>query len=132
MNGKLSRRVLARAIAQKLVDEPNRRKHWLKLLAAYMVDHKMTDNVELLAKDIIREVFALNGELLVSATTARPLTDSLRKDLMHILRQATGAKQVVLDEHVDPAIIGGFVAQTPDAEFDASVRTTLQKLATIK
>jgi F-type H+-transporting ATPase subunit delta len=132
MNSKLSRRILARTIAQKLVSEPTRHKHWLKMLAAYMVHHKMTDDTDLLVKDIVREVFAQSGQLLVSATTARPLTDSLRKDLTETLRDATGAKHVVLEEHVDPTIVGGFVARTPDAELDASVRTTLQQLAAIK
>ncbi len=132
MNSKLSRRILARTIAQKLVAEPQRRHYWLKALAAYMVQHKMTDDCDLLVKDIIREIFAQSGQLLVTATTARPLTDALRKDLSHTLRQVTGAQHVVLDEHVDPSIVGGFVARTPDAELDASIRTTLQQLATIK
>lgn len=132
MQNKLSRRILARTVAEKLVSEPTRRQHWLQSLAAYMVDHKMTDDAELIIKDIVREVFEQSGQLLVSATTARPLTDSLRQDLIKTVRQATGAKQVVLDEHVDPAIIGGFIARTPDAELDASVQKTLQQLATIK
>lgn len=132
MHSKLSRRIVARTIAEKLLAEPAKRAHWLHVLAAYMVDHKLADDAELMAKDIAREIFAQSGQLLVATTTAQPLTESLRKDLIKILRETTKAANVVLDEQVDPALLGGFVAQTADAELDASVRTTLQRLAAIK
>ena len=132
MQNKLSRRVIARTIAEKLLSEPSRRSHWLRVLAAYMIDQKMVDDLDLMIQDIIREIFAQSGELLVTATTARPLTETLRQDVTKILRQATGAKQILLHEEVDANLLGGFVARTPDAEMDASVRTSLQQLAVIK
>lgn len=132
LNSKVSRRVLARTIAQKLASEPAKQRHWMKLLAAYIVDQHLEKDVDLILKDIVRELFTINGQLLVSATTARPLTDALRTELTATLRTATGAKTVVLDENVDPTIVGGFVAKTPDGELDASIRTQLQHLAAIK
>jgi len=132
MNSKQSRRIIAQTIAEKLIAEPKRQQHWMQILAAYVVEHNMHKDVDLLVKDIVREVFVQSGQLLVSATTARPLTAALREDLVHILRSTTGAKTVVLQETVDPSLVGGFVATTPDGEIDASVRTQLQHLAAIK
>lgn len=132
MNSKVSRRVLARTIAEKLAAEPVKQRHVMKMLAAYIIDQHLENEVDLLLKDIIRELFTISGQLLVSATTARPLTDALRKELTASLRAATGAKSIVLEEHVDPALVGGFVAKTPDGELDASIRTQLQHLAAIK
>jgi F0F1-type ATP synthase delta subunit len=131
MNNKISRRVIAQTIAQKLVDEPKRRAHWLKTLAAYMVNNAMQDDVDLMVNDLVREVYALSGELLVDVTTARPLTETLRKEIVRDIVHVTGARSVALSEQTDPEILGGFIARTPDAELDASVRTKLKQLASI-
>jgi F0F1-type ATP synthase delta subunit len=39
---------------------------------------------------------------------------------------------VDLSESIDRSLIGGLIARTPDAQLDASVRTKLKQLATIK
>ena len=131
MNNKISRRVIAQTVAAKLVVEPKRRAHWLKTLAAYMINNNMHDDIDLMVNDLVREVYALSGELLVDVTTARPLTDTLRKDIVREITHVTGARDVALSEQTDPEILGGFVARTPDAELDASVRTKLKQLASI-
>lgn len=132
MNRKVSRRVLARVVATKLLSEPARRNHWLQALAAFLLEHKMVDDADLVLNDIAHEIFAQSGELLVDVTSARPLTDAVRKELAHYLKQATDARQVVLTEHTDKSLIGGFTARTPDQELDTSIRTQLQQLATIR
>ncbi len=131
MNNKISRRVIAQTVALKVVNDPTRRAHWLKALAAYMVNNNMQDDVDLMVNDLVREVYALSGELLVDVTTARPLTDSLRTEIMREIAHATGAQDVVLSESTDADLLGGFIARTPDAELDASVRTKLKQLASI-
>jgi len=132
MNNKLSRRVIAQAIATKLVEEPARRSHWIKTLAAYMVEHNMIDDLDLVVNDVVREVFEQSGELLVNVTTARPLTETLRKDIAKLLKDAAGAQKVALAETVDPEIKGGFIARTSDAVIDDSVRSKLKQLSSIK
>lgn len=132
MNTKVSRRVLARTVATQMLREPTRRGHWLKSLAAYLVEHKMADEAGLVVNDIARELLEQNGQLMAHVTSARPLTAELKRDLVKLLKGATGAHEVALNESVDPGLIGGLVARTPDQELDASVRTTLKQLATIK
>jgi len=129
---KLSRRVIARTIAAKLLAEPERRSHWLQVAAAYMVESNMENDVDLLVNDIAHEVFAQSGQLYATVTSAHPLSDAARADLKRTLQEATSAKKVAFDEKVDPTLLGGVVAQTPDAQLDLSVRTRLQQLATIK
>jgi F-type H+-transporting ATPase subunit delta len=132
MNGKVSRRVLARTIAAKLLAEPMKRTHWLRVLAAYLVEYKMTDDAGLIVNDISRELLAQGGQLSATVTSARPLSDDVRRELTRILKAGTGAQDVTLTEHTDPALIGGLVARTPDQELDMSVRSTLKQLAAIK
>lgn len=128
----VSRRVLARTIVAKLVAEPARQDYWLKVLAAYLVDHNRTDEVELLINDIAHELHAQSGQLLVHVESARPLTESVRASLTDLLKEHTGAKKVAFTEEVDPTLLGGLIARTPDAQMDASIRTKLQQIATIK
>lgn len=132
MNNKLSRRVIAQAIATKLVEEPTRRSHWIKALAAYMVEHNMIDDLDLMVNDIVREVFEQSGQLLVTVTTAHPLTEALRKDITKMLKEVTKAKEIAMSETVEPEIKGGFIARTTDAVLDDSVRSKLKQLASIK
>ena len=132
MNGKVSRRVLARTIAAKLLAEPAKRRHWLQCLAAYLVEYKMTDDAGLIVNDISRELLAQGGQLSATVTSARPLGDDVRRELTRILKAGTGAQDVTLTEYTDSALIGGLVARTPDQELDASVRSTLKQLAAIK
>jgi F-type H+-transporting ATPase subunit delta len=131
MNNKVSRRILARTIASKLLVEPSQRKHWLQVTAAYLMEQNRTEDINLILNDIAHELHVQSGHLLVDVTSARRLSDAVRDDLKHTLQAATGAKKVELAEHVDPDLLGGLIARTPDAALDASVRTKLKQLASL-
>jgi len=128
---KVSRRVLARTIAAKLVAEPARQDYWLKVLAAYLVDRNRAAEADLISNDIAHELFEQSGQLFVRVDSARPLGDNVRASLKELLQAQTGAKRVTLAERVDPTLLGGLIARTPSAQIDVSVRAKLKQLATI-
>jgi ATP synthase F1 delta subunit len=128
---RFSRRVLARTIAAKLVAEPSHQSHWLRVLAAHLVDQNRADEADLIIHDIEQELYEQAGQLTVHVTSARSLTDSTRQSLKKMLKDQTDAKQVVLTEKVDPGLLGGLIARSAHAELDASVRTKLNQLASI-
>ncbi len=132
MKIKASRRVIARTVASKLLEQPKEREHWVAALAAYLIETNRVDEIDLVVNDIARELFRQRGELIVDVTSARPLTDSVRDELKHLMKATTGAYDVQLTEALDPTLLGGLVARTPDSQLDASVRTKLKQLATIK
>jgi len=131
MHGKTSRRVLARTVAAKLLAEPDRRAQWLKATAAYVTEHGMEGELDLLINDIAHELYEQGGHLVVNVTSARELTDTTREELKRTLQAATNATSVELSEVIDPSLLGGLVARTPDAVIDASVRTKLKQLASL-
>ncbi|HSW66431.1 MAG TPA: F0F1 ATP synthase subunit delta [Bacillota bacterium] len=131
MNSKVSRRVLARTVAEKLLHEPSRTKHWIKAAAAYLMEQRMVDDIDLFINDVAHELYEQSGHLLVDVTSARRLSDTVKSELKTTLQAATGAKRVELSEHLDPSLLGGLVAKTPDAQLDASVRTKLKQLASL-
>jgi len=131
MQNKTSRRILARTVAAKLLAEPAKRKVWVEALAAYLVQYGMEKQADQVINDIARELYIQGGHLSVSVTSARKLSDSAREELKHTLQAATSAKSVELIEQVDPGLLGGLVARTPDAVLDVSVRSKLKQLASL-
>ncbi len=60
-------------------------------------------------------------------TSARELDDAQLEAIREALSRRVGA-QVRLETSVDPALIGGVIAQVGDQLFDGSVRTQLVSL----
>ena len=90
---KISQRTFAKTIAQKMIQDPARRKHWIKMLAAYMVETGIADKVDAVANDVAREIFVQSGELLVRVSSARPLSDATRKQVERIIKEQSGANR---------------------------------------
>ena len=81
--------------------------------------------------EIAEEFYALcrrhDGILLVTASTAVPLSDSQKARLTEKLCALTG-KKVELQCGVDPALLGGVVLRYEGSEMDGSVRQRLDTL----
>jgi F-type H+-transporting ATPase subunit delta len=67
------------------------------------------------------------GRLRATVTSAVKLDDLAAQAIAEKLSQATKAK-VLLDRVVDPALLGGVVAQVGSLVYDGSVRTQLEDL----
>lgn len=82
--------------------------------------------------DIIRMFVQMyherQGELMVKVQSAQPLEDDERDKLRGALKKKFGPKgytEVVLDEKVDPKLLGGIIVRTGDSLYDGSLRTRL-------
>jgi len=62
-----------------------------------------------------------------SVVSAMELSDELKQKVQATLEKITG-KKVVLSAEVDPAVIGGIIAQVGDLVLDGSIRTQLMGL----
>jgi len=65
----------------------------------------------------------------VKLTTATPLSDSLKKAIIHQVRKTGGMENIELIEKIDKEIIGGFVLQAGDKLVDASIAYDLKAIA---
>ncbi len=68
------------------------------------------------------------GILRAEAITARPMTDAQRKSMSEKLARMTG-KKVVLQNRIDPKIIGGVTLRYAGIQLDDSLRSRLDRLA---
>ena len=67
------------------------------------------------------------GRARAVVTSAMPLDPLVESRLKGALEKQTG-KTIILEKKIDPALIGGMVAQVGDLVFDGSVRTQLEQL----
>jgi F-type H+-transporting ATPase subunit delta len=65
-----------------------------------------------------------SGHVVVHVRSAVPLTDAQRERLRADVR-ASSRREAVLDEAIDPSVLGGVVIRVHDWVFDASLRTRL-------
>lgn len=125
----VSRRVLARHIAQQLAAGANRGK-LLQELAAYLVVHKQVTQLDMVIADIARNLAEM-GTVKATVTVARPLSDELRQAITAYVARIEHADTVQIDEVVEPAQLGGIVIETPRKRFDASVLAQLKRLRNV-
>jgi F0F1-type ATP synthase delta subunit len=131
MAQKASRRDIVRVVTKGLLTEPAKREWWVRRLAAYLVLQSKTDDVDLILNDIAHELHVQAGLLTVEVVSARELSQAVRTSLRQLLQSETGAQEIAMHESLDPALVGGFIARTADAEIDASVKTKLKRLAAL-
>lgn len=67
------------------------------------------------------------GIELVRVTTASAMDESLRKRSMEVAKQLTPLT-IEFQENVDPGIIGGFILNLGERQYDASVKSRLAQL----
>lgn len=124
----ISRRLLVRAIVDQLEKESS--SVVMRRLAAYVIEHKMSRQIELILADVEAEL-ARRGTVIADVTSARPLAEESREAILDYIRGLTGDKQPALREKVDEELLGGVIVRVAGTELDSSLRTKLQRLKTI-
>ena len=123
-----SRRKLALTVVDRM--ESIGQKKALQELAAYIVEHHLQNQSELITNDIEREL-AARGRVVASVTTARPLDDSTRATVLGYIREQTNAQDVTLRESIDASLIGGVRIDTGTHQLDTTIATKLKRLKTL-
>jgi F-type H+-transporting ATPase subunit delta len=98
-----------------------------RLLQALLSRHRLGRLDEVIA-GITEAIHRRQGLAIAEVTTAEPLADDERASLQRVLEGKVG-KRLELREHVDPALLAGFVAQVDSELFDGSLRGQLDRLA---
>lgn len=79
-------------------------------------------------KEFSRQADEASGVQRVQVHTAVALQDSEREALSASLAERSG-RRIVLEEHCDPALIGGLHVELDGQVLDGTVRTQLQRMA---
>ncbi|MFN2433058.1 MAG: ATP synthase F1 subunit delta [Gemmatimonadota bacterium] len=92
-----------------------------------VVDRGRQELLPLVFDSFLDLVEELRNQETLAVTSAAPLGDELRGRLSETFARATG-RRVVLEESLDPSLLGGVVVQVGDLRIDGSVRTRLENL----
>ncbi|MVN20312.1 ATP synthase F1 subunit delta [Mucilaginibacter arboris] len=79
------------------------------------------------AKEFVEQYNLKKNIVKAVIVSAVPLSESNRNEAMEVVRKAT-AGEVLLEEKIDPKLIGGFILTVGDRQFDTSISSTLSKL----
>lgn len=80
------------------------------------------------AKQFVQQYNAINGIVTAEVTSASPLTDANRAEVVSLVKKELNASQVLIKEKVNADLIGGFILKVGDKQFDASIASGLTKL----
>lgn len=80
------------------------------------------------AQEFLRQYNLLQGVQKAQVTTAAPLSPELRAEFKRQVINRTGMDSVILEEKVDPDLIGGFILRIGDIQIDDSIRSSLFRL----
>ncbi|MCF6279491.1 MAG: ATP synthase F1 subunit delta [Flavobacteriaceae bacterium] len=67
------------------------------------------------------------GKQTATVTTAIPLTDALKTQVLAKVKELTG-KEAILENKIDTTILGGFILRIGDIQYDASISNKLNSL----
>lgn len=80
------------------------------------------------AKQFVQQYNTINGIVTAEVTSASPLTEANRAEVVSLVKKELNASQVLIKEKVNADLIGGFVLKVGDKQFDASIASGLTKL----
>ncbi|MGO8947793.1 MAG: ATP synthase F1 subunit delta [Ktedonobacterales bacterium] len=90
-------------------------------LAFLLVERDLVDHAPAIYSEFEKRYNDYKGQAIAQVTTAIPLDADLREQVRGELAQMTG-KRIILQERVDPSILGGAVARIGDTLIDGSLK----------
>lgn len=92
-----------------------------------LADNQRIELLAQVASEYLERYDRFQGIQKVKVTTAAPLNAKLEKEIMAVAQKMTDQKAVLQNE-INPEIIGGFILQLGDRQYDASVAQQLQRI----
>ena len=80
------------------------------------------------AKEFVVQYNLYRSIQVAEVTTTTALTEGQRNQLVALVKQISGMKEVQLEEKINPTLIGGFVLKVNDRQLDESIRSKLNVL----
>ena len=91
-----------------------------------MVDRRRSPYIMETARAYVKRSRESRGILEAKVTVIEPLSEAMREKVLRKLQEITG--KCVIEEHVDPSILGGMVIQVGDTRIDGSMARRLEEL----
>jgi F-type H+-transporting ATPase subunit delta len=81
-----------------------------------------------IAKEFVAQYNQYKSIQVAEVSTTTPLTENQRNQLISLVKEISGLHEVLLEEKINPALIGGFVLKVNDRQLDESLSSKLKAL----
>ncbi len=95
-----------------------------KGLIDLLISNKRIADFGTVASQFVKLYDTEKGKQIAKVTTAMALNDTLKTQVLGKVKELTG-KEAVLENIIDPSIIGGFILRVGDIQYDASIANKL-------
>ncbi len=121
-----TRKDLAHAVV--LLSEKTSQKRLGEMLASYLVQNRRSSELDSIMREVMRQREANSGVIEVTATSAFRLNDATKKAISALL----GDENTIINEVIDPEMLGGVRLETSEKQLDLTVRNRLNRLKGVK
>ncbi len=97
-------------------------------LAAYLIEERRMGDQGAIVRDIERQLLQTQNKLYVRVTTAHQLDEAMLGQIKDTFQADTGAKEIIIEQTINPDVIGGVRCETAEQRLDLTVRRQLQRL----
>jgi F0F1-type ATP synthase delta subunit len=123
---KAPRTRLAKLIAERTLKQ-GVSKRFDKEIAAYLLSEGWVNELDSLLRDV-QANWAEAGHVEVVARSAYPLSAMVKADIRREVKKVhPAAKQIVINEVIDPGMVGGVRLNLPNRQLDLSIRSKLNR-----
>lgn len=126
---KASNKIIAKAIVAEITNG-TKVQDVAQMLAAYLIQERRIGDINAILRDIQRLILETESKLYVKTISAKELTVELENQIKEIFINNTGSKSVVIQQEINPVVVGGVRCETADQRLDLTVRRQLQRLKT--
>lgn len=124
---KAPRRKIAELLAERSLKPGADAAELSREVAAYLLETGRTSELTSLSRDIM-EARSERGVVEVTAVSAHKLSGELKSDIKDKIRAFyPGAKKILINESVDPKMIGGVRLELANQQLDLTVRSRLNR-----
>ena len=92
-----------------------------------LATNKRVDLLKEVGEQYVALFDKMQGQDVATVVTTMPLNASLEKKILKQLKDITG-REVVIENEIDPGLIGGFILKMGDLEYNASIASKLGNL----
>ncbi len=101
---------------------------YLENAVKLLVRRRLMSKAPAILKSMRKLIDIEDGRISAKVSSADPLANQTKHHLIHALMKRYGAKEVILDEVVDPKLLGGFRVEVNDEVLDLSMKNKVDKL----
>lgn len=95
------------------------------VIAAYLLDENDVDELDSLMRDVLA-YRAAHGYVEATLVSAHPLTDGTKTEIRDLLKtEFPNAKKIIMNENIDPAVVGGVRIELAGEELDLTIKAKL-------